>query len=82
MLGTTAGCGGTMDRHSWLLYAMVDMATYAELNGLAKLHQQLCHLVSTAATGELAGCMEGADGGTPSEATNVVQFDGARQQSG
>lgn len=58
MSGAIAGRSGTIDQHSWLLHAMLDMAAYAELHGLSNLHQQLCHLVSSAATEDLAGCFE------------------------
>lgn len=80
MFGNTTICGGKMGRHEWLLSAMVDMATYAEKNGLAKLHQQLCHVVSEAATGELADCFPDFGASAGDGATNVVLLSSFRQQ--
>lgn len=57
MFEETTGCGGNIGKHAWIVSAMVDMAAYAEQNGLSCLHQQLCHVVSCSLTGELAGCM-------------------------
>ncbi len=33
--------------HSWLTATLVDLATYAELNGLKKLHLELCAALAT-----------------------------------
>lgn len=80
MFENTTGCGGKMGRHDWLLSAMADMAIYAERNGLTKLHQQLCHLVSEAATGELADCVPDTGAGNDDRAANVIQLSSFRQQ--
>lgn len=75
------GCGGTMGRHDWIISAMVNMAGYAERHGLKQLHQQLCHALAAALTGELAGNPSYAQREAPPAVANVLPFDGIRQQS-
>ena len=80
MFGNTTVCGGKMGRHEWLLAAMMDMAIYAEKNGLVRLHQQLCHAVSEAATGELADCIQAHEVNSAAVTTNVIALSSFRQQ--
>lgn len=82
MFSDATGLGGKMGRHAWLVSAMADMATYAQLNGLITLHQQLCHVLATAATGELADTRPlDTHGGHEHLGANVVLFDRSRRQS-
>ena len=55
MFNDLTACGGVLGHHAWVLGALIDLAAYAEKEGLARLHAQLCHAVATAAIGELAG---------------------------
>lgn len=69
-------CGGTMGQHAWVISAMVDLAAYAERNGMKRLNEQLCHALATAMTGELYD-LPVAAAAAPSDtrAESVVYFD-------
>lgn len=75
--------GGTMGQHAWMANVLLDMAAYAEKNGLAELHAQLCSVVSTALTGDLAGALTPMFQSPPElrkKRDNLVHLDVVRRQ--
>lgn len=76
MFGDTSETGGTIGQHAWIVMAMVDLATYAERNGLKHLNQQLCHVLANALLGELAEQDRGLQVSlVTTEADNIVHLD-------
>lgn len=81
MFSNMTRCGGTMDQHTWIVNAMVDLAAYAERHDLKRLNDELCHVLANALLGELAGCAsEPIEECLPVPA-NVVRIGGNRPQS-
>lgn len=70
----------SMRQHSWVLNAMFDLATYAERHGLSRLHEQLCHAVAVAATGELADCLTKTQEDQAGTGAEIVSFGAIQQQ--
>jgi hypothetical protein len=76
MFRDTSETGGTTRKHAWIVSAIVDLAAYAEQNGLKHLNQQLCHALATAMLGELAEQDCGSPGSPlASQPDNVVHLD-------
>lgn len=75
MFRDTSEIGGKIGQHAWIVTTIVDMAAYAERNGLMHLSEQLCRVLATAMTGELVEQSVEPDltsAGAPSG--NVVQI--------